>query len=206
MRRRDLLAKIAVTTTALFFTSGTAFADVDIEAILHDPATPTTGNPDGDVTIVVFSDYNCPFCKKAEPDLERAVREDGKVRLVYKDWPILTEASTYGARIALAAVYQGRYQAVHDALMAIPGRRIPASQMLEAVKASGVDMARLEADLASKSGEIDALLRRNAAQADSIGLQGTPTYLIGPFRTGPLDLAGFKAALVEARRRQAAAR
>lgn len=178
--------------------------EIDVEAILRDPAAPVSGNPKGDVTIVAFLDYNCPFCKKAEPDLARVVKEDGRVRLVYKDWPILTEASVYGAQMALAAGFQGGYGKVHRALMAIPGRRIGEAQMLEAIRASGIDLARLDADLKTHAGDISALLRRNHAQAQSLGLQGTPTYLIGPFRTSALDYAGFKEAIAEARRRQAA--
>ncbi|MFE0017742.1 DsbA family protein [Mesorhizobium sp. NPDC059054] len=178
--------------------------NVDVKAILHDPEAPEAGNPKGDVTIVNFTDYNCPFCKKAEPDLNRIVKEDGKVRLVYKDWPILSEASVYGAQLALAARYQGRYDLVHHALMSIPGKRIPKPKMLEAVKNSGVDMNRLNADLKAHSASISTLLQRNLDQAMALGLQGTPTYLIGPFRTMALDYDGFKEALAEARRRQAA--
>lgn len=213
MNRRDLLALAAGTITASaligwhFRPFSPAFAEgVDVKGILHDPDAPTTGNPKGDVTIVAFLDYNCPFCKTSAPDLDRIVKEDGKVRLVYKDWPILTEASIYGAQLALAAKYQGKYDLVHRALMAIPGRKIEKDKMLEAVKASGVDTNRLQADLQAHAVDITALLRRNLSQADSLGLQGTPTYLIGPFRTSTLDYAGFKAALAEARRRQAAAK
>lgn len=88
--------------------------------------------------------------------------------------------------------------------MGIPGRQIPNEKILEAVKASGVDMARLNADLKKHGDEMAALLRRNLEQADALGMQGTPTYLIGPFRTSTLDYDGFKQALAEARRRQAA--
>lgn len=176
---------------------------IDVEAILNDPEAPTAGNPKGDVTIVAFLDYNCPFCKKSAPDLARVVKEDGGIRLVYKDWPILTEASVYGAQLALAARYQGRYEAVHDALMRIPGRRIPEAEMLKAVAASGVDLDRLMADLKAHIGEISGLLKRNLAQADSLGLQGTPTYLVGPLLASTLDYSSFKRAVAEARRRQA---
>lgn len=176
---------------------------VDVEGILRDPAAPTFGNPKGDVTVVAFVDYNCPFCKKSAPDLERAVNEDGKVRLVYKDWPILSDASVYGAQIALASKYQGGYERVHRALMAIPGKSTKES-MLAAVKGSGIDMTRLDADLKAHADEITAILRRNLAQAESIDLQGTPSYLIGPFRTSTLDYDGFKLAFAEARRRQSA--
>lgn len=177
--------------------------DIDVNAVLHDPDAPTGGNPKGDVTIVAFTDYNCPFCKKSAPDLDRIVKEDGKIRLVYKDWPILTEASVYGAQLALAAKYQGRYELVHRALMAIPGRKIPQDQMLAAVKASGVDMGRLQGDLKAHADDITALLRRNLAQADSLGFDGTPTYLVGPFRTSTLDYTGFKQVVADARKKQA---
>jgi protein-disulfide isomerase len=84
-------------------------ADTTPGAILNDPAAPVAGNPKGDLTIVVFFDYNCPFCKKAEPNLDRLVKADGKIRLVYKDWPILSEASIRGAQLVLAAKYLDEY-------------------------------------------------------------------------------------------------
>lgn len=175
-------------------------ADTSAEAIQNDPATPTAGNPKGDLTIVTFFDYNCPFCKKAEPALEQVVEEDGHIRLVYKDWPILTKASVYGAQLALAAKYQGKYDAVHAALMSIPGPKIPEDQMLAAIRKSGVDMDKLDADLKAHGDEITALLRRNLAQADSLGLQGTPAYLVGHYKvTSALTYDGFKRAVADAR-------
>jgi protein-disulfide isomerase len=93
----------------------------DEDAILRDPDAPVAGNPAGDVTIVAFLDYNRPYCKVAAPDLARVVKEDGNIRLVYKDWPVIAETSVCAAQLALAAQYQGRYQQAHDALMA-PGR------------------------------------------------------------------------------------
>lgn len=178
---------------------------IDVEGILNDPQAPMGGNPKGDVTIVAFLDYNCPYCKKSAPDLDRVVKEDGKIRLVYKDWPILTEASVYGAQMALAAKYQGKYDAVHRALMAIPGRRIPQEKMLEAIKGSGVNMEQLDADLQAHGPEIVAILKRNLSQADSLGLKGTPTYLVGPLMASTLDYSSFKRIVAEARRRQAEA-
>jgi len=81
-------------------------ASITREMILNDPDAPIGGNPKGDVTIVAYLDYNCPFCKKSTPDLDRIVKEDGKIRLVYKDWPILFPTSIYGAQLALAAKIQ----------------------------------------------------------------------------------------------------
>lgn len=175
-------------------------ADTSSEAILNDPTAPTGGNPKGDLTIVTFFDYNCPFCKKAEPDLERVVKEDGQIRLVYKDWPILTKASVYGAQMALAAKYQGKYDAVHAALMGIPGPKIPEDRMLAAIRTSGVDMQRLETDLQLHADEISATLKKHLAQADSLELRGTPAYIVGRFRvTSALTYSQFKQAIGDAR-------
>lgn len=176
-------------------------AAITTAQILNDPDAPVGGNQKGDVTIVAFLDYNCPFCKKSAPDLERIISDDGKIRLVYKDWPILTEASVYGAQLALAAKYQGKYETAHRALMGIPGLRIGRETMTEAVLASGVARDRLNLDLAAHAAEIEALLKRNLAQADALGLQGTPTYLVGPFKTSTLDYAGFKKVVSDARAR-----
>ncbi|MFC4171607.1 DsbA family protein [Microvirga sp. GCM10011540] len=173
---------------------------LSVDAILNDPQAPVGGNPKGDVTIVAFLDYNCPFCKKSAPDLEKIVKSDGRIRLVYKDWPILTPASNHGAQLALAAKYQGKYEQVHHALMGIPGMRISKEKMTEAVQKSGVDMERLNADLKQHGAEIQALIQRNLDQADALGLTGTPVYLIGPFKaSGALTYEQFRKAVADAR-------
>ena len=208
MDRRTLLALMPAVALAPALLSlappiEEAFAQgVDPNAILNDPEVPVSGNPKGDLTIVAFLDYNCPFCKKAEPDLIRLVKTDGRIRLVHKDWPILGDASVYGAQLALAAKYQGRYDEVHRALMGIPGRKIPKERMLEAVAASGVDVARLEEDRKAHQAEIAALLQRNLDQADALGLQGTPVFLIGQLKVAAaLDYDGFRQAVAQARAR-----
>ncbi|KPF64185.1 disulfide bond formation protein DsbA [Bosea sp. AAP35] len=199
--RRRIIAGLAVLLAAAPGLALGQGSEIDVEAILNDPEAPASGNPKGDVTIVAFLDYNCPFCKKAAPDLARLVKEDGRIRLVYKDWPVIAETSVYAAQLALAAAYQGAYAKAHDALMATRGR-LGREQIGAAVKAAGIDMARLETDLNARSASITALLRRNMAQAESLGLQGTPTYLIGPFRTSTQDYAGFKQVVADARKKQ----
>lgn len=175
---------------------------VSVAAILNDPEAPVGGNPKGDITIVTFTDYNCPFCKKGAADLERLVRTDGNIRLVYKDWPVITPASLHGAQLALAAKYQGKYEQAHHALMAAPGRMISKEKMSEAVKGSGIDINRLNEDLKRHNGEIAALLRRNMEQADALGLQGTPVYLIGPFKVAAaLNYEQLKEVVADARAR-----
>ncbi|MBK3398086.1 MULTISPECIES: DsbA family protein [Methylobacterium] len=206
MDRRTLLALLPAATLAPALLSPglrteVAFAQgIDTNAILNDPEAPVSGNPKGDLTIVAFLDYNCPFCKKAEPDLLRLVKTDGRIRLVHKDWPILGDASVYGAQLALAARYQDRYDTVHRALMAIPGRKIPKERMRDAVAAAGVDMARLDEDATAHRAEIAALLQRNLDQADALGLQGTPVFLIGQLKVAAaLDYDGFRQAAAQAR-------
>lgn len=204
--RRNALIAIGGGALALPILSRVAVAqDIQVtkEMILNDPAAPVAGNPNGDLTIVNFTDYNCPFCKRVKPDLDRAVEEDGKIRMVYKDWPIIRPTSVDGAMMALAAKYQGKYDVAHDALMAIPGTDVPKERMRSALQSVPLDMARLDADMTAQVADIQALLRRNMAQADALGLTGTPSFLIGPFLANTLDYHGFKQVISDARARQA---
>ena len=204
MNRRTVLAFAAAAFVASSLSARVLAAPgpVDVKAILNDPEAPVGGNPDGDVTIVAFLDYNCPFCKKATPALAKLVASDGGVRLVYKDWPILAASSVDGARMALAAKYQGEYEQAHAALMAVPGRS-SRDHMAEAIRKAGVDMTRLEADLKTHDSEISALINRNRDEADSLGLEGTPVFLIGPFKVAAaLDYEGLKRVVEQARERQ----
>lgn len=207
LSRRHLLAGLAATTLAATAATYAHASDTSKDTILNDPEAPWTGAAKGDVTIVAFLDYNCPYCKSSTPDLDRLVREDGRIRLVYKDWPILGMASVHGAQMALAAARQGRYVEAHHALMGIPGRRVESEAMTKALETSGIDMSRLEADMTRHGDAIRKLLKRNMAQAESIGFQGTPAYLVGPFRVQTsLDYDGFTAAVKDARARQKAER
>ncbi len=200
MNRRQVLAISAILPlTVLGFRVRSAAAKAGslfVDAVLNDPDAPVAGNPDGDVAIVAFLDYNCPYCKRTAPDLKRFLSTDGKVRVVYKDWPILAELSVYGARLALAAKLQGKYGAAHDALMGIRGQKVSEASMREAVRAAGVDMAALDRDLNAHGSDIADLLKRNDDQAKVLGLQGTPVYLIGPYIVAAaLDYDGFQKAV-----------
>lgn len=175
--------------------------DLDPEMVLNDPASPVGGNPKGSLNIVTFFDYNCPFCRRASKPLDDVVRADGDIRLVYKEWPILTDASRDGAVLALAAQRQGKYETAHAALMAQEGRADSAA-MRSVVEATDIDMTRLDADRAAQSNEINAQLARNLAIAEALGLQGTPAYLVGPFLVASaLDRAGFEQVVKDARAR-----
>lgn len=179
-----------------------AFAqDLDPEMVLNDPASPVGGNPEGSLNIVTFFDYNCPFCRRASKPLDEVVRDDGDIRLVYKEWPILTEASRGGAVLALAAHRQGKYETAHAALMAQEGRA-DAAAMRSVLDATDIDMAQLDADRQAHGSEIDTQLARNLAIAEALGLRGTPAYLVGPFLVASaLDKAGFEQVIKDARER-----
>ena len=174
------------------------------DALMHDAASPIVGNPDGDVTIVAFTDYNCPYCKRSEADLDALVADDAKVRIIYKDWPILAKSSVAAAKIAIAANFQGKYAEMHKALMRMNARPANDGDISQAVVAAGVDVTRLNRDLDTRDGEIVSLLKRNIQEAEALQLKGTPVYLIGPFITAsPLDLPQFKKIVADAREDQA---
>lgn len=171
-----------------------------VAAVLDDPGTPWTGAARPEVTVVIFTDYQCAVCKRTDPALARLVAADPTVRVVWKDWPIRGPGSDFAARTALAAHRQGRYAAVHDALMAARGELTP-RRIADAAEAAGADTARLDADLFTHARAIDTQLGRHRAQAFSLGLQGTPAYLVGPYLIeGGLDDRALAAAVKKARR------
>jgi protein-disulfide isomerase len=169
------------------------------DAVLRDADNPVLGNPQGDITIVEYFDYQCPYCKKVAPDLAKVVKDDGKIRLVLKDWPILGDPSKYAAKLALAAKFQDKYQAAHEALIGRTGRLTDAGTD-EALADAGVDVAKAKADYETNKDKIDALLKRNDVQAQAFGFRGTPAFIIGTFRVpAALTAEQFKLAIADAR-------
>ena len=148
-------------------------------AIAARPETPAAGARDGDVTIIEFLDYNCPFCKKTAPELQKLLRADPRVRILYKEWPIFGAVSEYAARSALAANWQGRFLAAHNALISAPQDLDETSQVDSILKGAGINLKRLADDRNLHSADIDANLARNAAEARALGFRGTPGFLIG---------------------------
>ena len=145
-------------------------------ALLSDPSSPVGGNAKGDVTIVEFFDYRCPYCKEVEPALEALLKEDGKLRIIYKEFPILGPASVYAARVALAAHAQGKYDAFHRAMMAVKGS-IDEATVRRTAAGVGLDMAKL-ADAADGDG-IDRVIQDNYALAEALEIDGTPAFIVG---------------------------
>ena len=169
-------------------------------AVLRDPDIPVAGNADGDITIVEYFDFNCPYCRKVEPELRQVVQDDGKVKLVYKDWPVLGPVSVVAARMALAVKYQDKYVAAHDALMG-SASRLTEPRIRELLAGAGVDVDRAAKDLETNAKAIDAILARNNDQATAFGFKGTPAFIIGKFRVpGALTMAQFDQAIADARK------
>jgi len=179
--------------------------DVLSEAqVLRDPDIPVAGNSAGDITIVEYFDYQCPYCRKVEPELRQVVQEDGKVRLVWKDWPILGPASVTAARMALASRYQDKFASAHDGLIAV-NAKLTEGRIREALAGAGIDMERLDRDLAANAPAIDATLTRNNDQATAFEFRGTPAFIVGKFRVpGALTMAQFGQAIADARKAAAA--
>ena len=174
------------------------------DALLHDAASPSVGNPEGDVTIVAFVDYNCSYCKKSEADLDALIDDDPKVRVIYKDWPILSKTSVAAAKVAIAANWQGKYAEMHRALMRMKAHPANDADISQAAVSAGVDVTKLNRDLDQRDGEIVSLLKRNFQEAEALQIKGTPVYLIGPFITAsPLDLPQFKKIVADTREDQA---
>jgi protein-disulfide isomerase len=168
--------------------------------VLRDPDTPVAGNSGGNISIVEWSDYNCPYCRKLEPELRQVVQDDGNVRLVLKDWPILGPLSITAARIALAAKFQGKYHQAHDAMMGVSSR-LTEARINELLAAAGVDMDRMKRDLTDRAKEIDAILKRNNEQAEAFGFRGTPSFIVGKYRVpGVLSMAEFEQVIADARK------
>lgn len=168
--------------------------------VLRDPEIPVAGNPDGDITIVEYFDYNCPYCRKIAPELRQVVQDDGKVRLVLKDWPILGETSVIASRTALACKYQDKYIQAHDALIGVASK-LTAPRIRELLAGAGIDVDLAERDLAANAKAIDAIIARNGDQATAFGFNGTPSFIVGKFRVpGVLTMAQFEQAIADARK------
>jgi protein-disulfide isomerase len=146
------------------------------EELLRDGASPVGGNATGDVTVVEFFDYACPHCKNVARTVKQLLREDTNVRLVYKELPVLGDASVSAARAALAARAQDKYVAFHDALMSTPPPLNEAT-IFRVAGQVGLDVERLKTDMAAAP--IAAALDKNRALAQALGIGGTPAFVIG---------------------------
>jgi len=185
---------------------GSALAQSDGETVLtealvlRDPDIPAAGNAEGDITIVEYFDYQCPYCRKIEPELRQVVQDDGKVRLVLKDWPILGPVSVIAARMALASKFQQKYVQAHEALIGV-NSKLTEPRIRELLAGAGIDVDRATRDLVTNAKAIDTILARNNDQASAFGFRGTPSFIVGEFRVpGVLTMAEFEQVIADARK------
>ena len=201
-----MLGALGAGAVMLGFAPRRAWAQVDEEKVLtealvlRDPDIPVAGNADGDITIVEYFDYQCPYCRKIEPELRQVVQDDGKVRLIWKDWPILGPVSVIASRMALASRYQDKYIQAHEALIGVSSK-LTEPRISELLAGAGIDVDRCKRDLATNAKAIDAIVARNNDQASAFGFKGTPSFIVGKFRVpGMLTMAEFERVIADARK------
>jgi protein-disulfide isomerase len=165
---------------------------------LVNPADPVAGNPNGDVTIVEFFDTRCPYCRRMEPVMDNFLAQDKKVRIVFKDLPILGPESLLGTKALLAAQNQGAYVKMREAVMKLP-RDTTMAQLEETARGLGLDWPRMARDMQDPS--VQARIDANLKLARRIGIQGTPALVIGSdLIPGAIDLSELQKAVAQARR------
>jgi protein-disulfide isomerase len=158
---------------------------------------PVLGNPKGDVTVVEFFDYRCPYCKQALAELQRLVRDDKNVRLVFREFPILGPQSLFASKAAIAARDQGKYLEMHGALMLHRGA-LDENTVMEIAKGQGLDVARLRVEM--EKPEVMAVIKESLVLAGHLGVEATPTMVIGDeVHAGYAEIATLKELVARAR-------
>jgi protein-disulfide isomerase len=167
------------------------------QAQLVTPADPVVGDPHGDVTIVEFFDTRCPYCRRLEPVMDGFLAKDRKVRLVYKDLPILGPASVLGTKALLAAQKQDAYSKMRDAVMKLPpDTTLP--QIESAARSLGLDWPRMSQDMQDPA--VQTRIDANIKLAHDLGIQGTPALIIGnDLLPGAVELPDLQKAVANAR-------
>ena len=165
------------------------------ELLRTDMNTGVMGNPEGDIVLVEFFDYNCPYCRRAAPVLFELIEENPDLRIIMREWPILGPDSELAARASLSAIKQNEFEAFHEALMAQP--RANAVFIIRAAEQAGLDYDQLQADMDAP--EVDAHIAKSHDLARQLGISGTPTFLIGETLVpGLLEKADLQALISEA--------
>ena len=169
--------------------------------LFREPNPLVAGNPDGDVTMVEFFDYHCPYCKKVRDELVKLLNEDGKIRLVLKEFPILTPESEMAARAAIAAHEQGKYWPMHLALLGSDD--LSEAAIMAIAKQVGLDVERLKKDMVDP--KVQKRLERTMKLADSMQVKATPTFIIGSEpASGAYPVDKLKEMIAAARKKQQA--
>ena len=156
------------------------------------------GNPKGDVSVVVFFDYACPYCRQGHADVARLAGSDPGVRIVYRDFPVLSPASEEAAMASLSAAQQGQYARFHNAMFETPGK-VAHERTIAMVRTAGLNEMRTAKDFAAPA--LKAEIKKNLDLGRALGLTGTPSYIVGNrILSGAVGLEKLKEAVAEARK------
>lgn len=196
--KRTLLKGIAG-LTLMAPAAALAQSQPTIEEVVFDPDNPVLGNSMGDVTIVEYTDYQCPNCKVSYIELKKVMAEDRNIRLLRRDWPIFGQFSRNAALLALAAESQGRYPLAVDTLMTNRGR-LSFRLTADLLENAGIDVGKARSEIDARQATFIALLARNEAQAKAFGFPGTPGFVIGKavYKRG-MSADEFRKAIAHAR-------
>lgn len=160
-------------------------------------ASAWAGAKNGDVTLVEFFDFNCPYCRLSHPDVERLLKEDAKLKVVYRDLPVLGEASREAAMASMSAAEQGKYRRFYN-WMFTDKARVSTQKTIQGVRAAGLNEVRTAGDM--KSERYKAEIDKNLKLGSALGLTGTPSYVIGDrILSGAVGYAELRKAIAEAR-------
>lgn len=165
----------------------------------YHPESPLVGNPQGDITVVEFFDYRCGFCKKVFPTIQKLIKDDGNIRYVLKEFPILGPMSVTASRASLAAwnIDPARYMIFHTSMMTARGQ-LDEARIFKLAERAGYDAGQIRAGM--KDSVVEKEIQTNSRLAQELGINGTPAFIIGEHVIpGAVDMATLKG-LVQAAR------
>lgn len=196
---REMAAKLEEKDRVAEETARIEGLKANAKAVFALPGDAVVGNPQGDVTIVEFMDYNCGWCKKSVAELSELIKVDPKIRVVMKEFPIFGQGSEYAARAALAATKQGKYWELHQALFAHEGGQV-GPEVVDQIAATvkGLDVAKLKQDMTAK--DVLETITTNQELGRALAINGTPAFVIdAEVVPGYLPMAGLQEKLTAVR-------
>lgn len=202
-RRQIIVTGAALASASLVHVTGALAHDNPMpaelrEALERDPNAPVLGNPNGNITLTEFFDYNCAYCRESVPDIHALISQDDQLRVVFREWPVFGEGSVFAARASLASLKQGKYWQFHTDLMKQRGQVGEALTMASARRV-GLDIDRLRRDM--QAPEVTQHLDQSMLLADHMGLQGTPMFIAGHEGVfGKQSLPSLRALVAQARK------
>ena len=171
-----------------------------MQMLFDDAGDPAMGNPDGGLVIYEFSDYNCGYCKRVFEPIQQILRDDDDIRLVVKEFPILSQSSLVAAQAAVAAEKQGKFTGFHINMMTYRGK-ITTKSIMDAAEQAGIDIAQLKTDMAGSA--VESIITRTRQAAEALQLTGTPALVIGDtIVRGAVDIDEFRRLIAAERAKQ----